>query len=93
MIIVSQTKNAIYNFDNIMVIQIKENDNTYDVIVFDVTNDDSIIGTYKTEKRATEVLEEIINKYMEYKKIEKNGSGYYTIKECILPKCYIMPKE
>lgn len=65
MIIVSQDKNAIINFDNINEIRVT---NTKDIIMFDNTyrsSDDCSdkLGTYETEERAKEVLEEIKKAY------------------------------
>ena len=63
MIIVSQDKKAIYNFNNISSIQIEESNIAYELIVYDQINDRDSLGTYETRERAREVLEEIINMY------------------------------
>ena len=63
MIIVSQDKKAIYNFDNISSIQIEKSNSTYKLIVYDQINDRDSLGEYKIEAKAKETLEEIINMY------------------------------
>lgn len=65
MIIVSQDKKAIINFNNVNEIRVTK---TNTIIMFDNTyrsSDDcsDILGTYKNEERAKEVLQEIIEKY------------------------------
>lgn len=57
MIILSQDKNKIINFDNIVHIFISGNSISYGVMSDTGAND---LGTYKTEERAKEVLQEII---------------------------------
>lgn len=61
MIIVSQDKKSIYNFDNIKSIDIVKNEIyiTDDILI----NEGARIGEYDTEERADEILEEIINAY------------------------------
>ena len=61
MIIISQDKNTIVNFDNITKIgqgkgKIGINDNA-------LNNNLQVIGKYKTEERAKEVLQEITERY------------------------------
>ena len=84
MIIVSQDKSEIINFNNIGKIYVSEK-NT--VICTD--NQGCFLtrlGIFDTEERAKEVLQEIINKYSEY-----------GVDECsavtVFPKVYIMPEE
>ena len=50
-----------------------------------------VLGTYETEERAKEVLQEIINKYKEYATIQNRVGSISDVK--ILPKVYEMPKE
>ena len=61
MIIVSQDKKSIYNFDNIKSIDIVKNEIyiTDDILM----DEEARIGEYNTEERAKEVLEDIVNKY------------------------------
>lgn len=81
MIIVSQDKNIVVNFDNVANINIekcynestKEDDSTFDILVFIVSSGLVRIGQYKIEERAKEVLQEIIKVYKFY-----NGKTYYV---------------
>ena len=69
MIIVSQDKNIVVNFDNVANINIekcynesiREEDFTFDILVFIVSSGLVRIGKYKTQERAKEVLQEIVN--------------------------------
>ena len=72
MIIVSQDKKAIYNFDNISSIQIEECNGTYNLIVYDQINDRDSLGEYKSKERAREVLGEIIEAY------NKSNEDFYA---------------
>jgi predicted NBD/HSP70 family sugar kinase len=83
MIIVNQDKNMIINLDNVVGIQV---DGTN--VVGAVLNypEGIIIGEYKTEERAKEVLKDIVNKYRQYN-MDKNQAV------TIIPKVYEMPKE
>lgn len=66
MIIVSQDREEIVNFDNIEDIWINnplENDEGEFEIRAESCSYNNIIGEYKTEKRAKEVIEEIIKQY------------------------------
>lgn len=98
MIIVSQDKTEIFNFDRIKNIWIDDNvlDKTY--TEFGICADGEILGFYTTEKRAKEVLEEIVRKYSSY--LQLNGGpailqGQIDIQPNIfnIPKVYKMPKE
>ena len=59
MIIVSQNKKVIINFNNVTGIQVEDKN----IFVQVVNKDSPIIGQYETEKRAKEVLHEIIKNY------------------------------
>lgn len=90
MIIVSQDKKSIYNFDNIKSIDIVENE-IY--ITDDILMDEGAkIGEYATEERAKEVLQEIIKAYIESKKGEEATTIFGF---AIIPSntYYEMPKE
>lgn len=90
MIIVSQDKKSIYNFDNIKSIDIVENEIyiTDDILM----NEGAKIGEYATEERAKEVLQEIIKAYIESKKGEEATTIFGF---AIIPSntYYEMPKE
>ena len=80
MIIVSQDKEKIVNFDNVGNINIekcyneslKQEDFTYDILVYIISGGLVRLGKYKTEERAKEVLAEIINMY-KFNKCEAVG--------------------
>lgn len=61
MIIVSQDKKSIYNFNNVKSIDVIENE----IYITDniLANRGGFIGAYATEERAKEVLEKIIECY------------------------------
>lgn len=85
MIIVSQDKKSIYNFDNIKSIDIVENE-IY--ITDDILMDEGArIGEYDTEKRAKEVLEEISERLENWENLKAGQpTGVCSYR-------YIMPKE
>jgi hypothetical protein len=91
MIIVSQNKSQIVNFDNLTQIYItQDEEETAYFIRFETV--DSIyddLGEYKTEKRAKEILQEIIKSYRHYRTAECDG---YTnvLEETAV---FEMPKE
>lgn len=95
MIIISQDKNAIVNFDNVSEIRAQYDgtivtfNNTYDPRYY---NSD-ILGKYETEERAKEVLQEIVKTYVltEQYKVEDERTRIKLMMEGIL--LYEMPKE
>lgn len=90
MIIVSQDEDLIINFENITVIGIAQN-NSKEIDSITVDKKEQYLGEYKTEERAKEVLQEIIDKFMEYGQLQ-NLSG--DIKQvCEIPKKYEMPED
>lgn len=85
MIIVSQDKTEIVNFNNIESIWICSDEEG--IFTIEATADtNATLGYYDTEERAKEVLQEIIRKYETFS-LDRLGS----IK--IIPKVYEMPKE
>lgn len=76
MIIVSQDRRMIINFDNIVGIVIRKNtdENLYQVqCKSENEKNKRILGKYKTEERAKEVLQEIILTYTGEAMVEYNG--------------------
>lgn len=71
MIIVSQDRDLIINFDNVTVIGIAQN-NSKEIDSITVDKKEQYLGEYKTEERAKEVLAEIINMY-KFNKCEAVG--------------------
>ena len=64
MIIVSQDKELILNFENIDAIEIgnplEYDDGLFQILAFTTSDSEYTLGKYKTEERAKEVLQEII---------------------------------
>lgn len=95
MIIVSQDKTRIINFDNVNMIQAR---NTGRIVSFDntyVNNFDDcadFLGKYDTEERAKEVLQEIWKFYEISKRYECSSNNGITI--FLEPKfAYQMPEK
>lgn len=72
MIIVSQDRDLIINFDNVTVIGIAQN-NSKEIDSITVDKEEQYLGEYKTEERAKEVLAEIIKSYRDYRTAECDG--------------------
>lgn len=75
MIIVSQEKNRIINFDNILqiYITIDEDEKGCYIQYEDCNNSYEGLGKYNTKERAKEVLQEIIKSYRYYRTAECDG--------------------
>lgn len=86
MIIVNQSKNVIVNFDNINAVYI-DKDKTCKKLYANTEMYDLFLGEYATEKRAKEVLQEIITRYKNWENLK---AGQPT--GLCLP-VYEMPKE
>lgn len=100
MIIVSQDKTKIVNFDNLIQIYItQDEEETANFIRYESV--DSLyedLGEYKTEERAKEVLQEIVKKYSSYLELKGGPAiiqGQTDIQPNIfnIPKVYVMPLE
>lgn len=94
MIIVSQDREQIVNFDNIEIIFLNQREVWYQGIY----GEGYLIAEYSTEERAKEVLQEIIRKYSSY--LQLNGGPAILqsstgIQPNIfnIPKVYEMPTE
>ena len=71
MIIVSQDKTEIVNFDNITRIYVHKCPNEISDVRCDTVNDLVInLGNYDTEERAKEVLQEIIDRYANWENLK-----------------------
>lgn len=95
MIIISQDKNGILNFDNIQLCRINQEGIVY---VFLNEYDSFKLGEYSTEERAKEVLAEIVQKYSSYLQLTGGPAimqGQMNIQPNIfnIPKVYEMPEE
>lgn len=75
MIIVSQDKEKIFNFDNMTRVYITFDEGDDDVCIRTETVDSLYedLGYYKTKERAKEVLAEIIKSYRDYRTAECDG--------------------
>ncbi len=101
MIIVSQDKMKVFNFDKIFRLYVDNWSNEEFAtepncfcIKAEKSSDNMIcafLGEYKTEERAKEVLQEIIDKYKEYATIQNRVESILDVE--ILPKVYEMPAE
>lgn len=75
MLILSQNKDTIINFERINYIEItKKDDHSYSIYLNFADSDWKNIGYYRTEDRAKEVLQEIIEQY-EYCQVLQEGHG------------------
>ena len=85
MIIVSQDKSEIINFDKVQNIYVS---GRFISLNFELNNNE-VIGTYETEERAKEVLKEILEAYKNcnYYSISQMGKGF------VINDYYEMPKE
>ena len=95
MIIVSQDKELILNFENIEAIGIgnplKYVDGMFKVFASTTSDNEYTLGKYKTEERAKEVLQEIMKRYLEIKCFY--NSKYEVMQAIEQPKVYEMPVE
>ena len=98
MIIVGQDKMQIFNFDRIKNIWIDDNVLDKTDTEFAICADGENLGFYTTEKRVKEVLQEIVNEYAKYLRLNGGPAilqGQIDIQPNIfnIPKVYEMPKE
>lgn len=90
MIIVSQNKISVINFDNVTTIEVnKYNDKKYVIKAYLASARMIDLAIYETEERADEVLEEIIEQY-EHEKDCKCDRGYLQTLDNFT---YRMPKN
>ena len=93
MIIVSQDKDKIVNFDNLTQIYItRDEEETATFIRYETVGglyDD--LGQYKTEERAKEVLQEIILFFKDEKMFHINKSTLNNLDEIVEPKYILRP--
>ena len=89
MIIVEQDKTYLVNFDNVeqITLAVDREEKEYAVIATTTSNEEIVMGIYKTEERAKEVLQEIITRYENWENLK---AGQPT--GVCSPK-YEMPKE
>ena len=101
MIIVSQEKNKIINFDNIIDISITDCDKNFIISAEAIIGTDDVyieLGYYITEKRAKEILKSIYDFYSacEIYKCNssiKNEMTLRILSTNVVPMVYVMPKQ
>lgn len=99
MIIVSQDKKVVVNFERTNGVKVSKVDDKKSVIEINYTDGDwKMIAEYKTEERAKEVLQEIAQKFSSYLKLEGGPAilqGQIDIQPNIfnIPKVYEMPED
>jgi len=105
MIIVSQDKDKIFNFNNLTQIYITtdEEETEYEIRCETVDSLYDTLGVYETEERAKEVLQKIINIFTneEFFHIRKSSLNdlnelaepKYILKPISRPKVYEMPED
>lgn len=91
MIIVSQDKDNIVNFDNMTSIWIDDNILDKTNAYFEICADDESLGYYKTEERAKEVLQEIILLFKDEEMFHINKSTLNNLDELAEPKYILRP--
>lgn len=93
MIILSQDKKEIINFDNVNLIRVRNDGSivTYDNTYNEQTGVSSVLGKYETEKRAKEILREIL---WEFGASDMNYAAFETT-DLLFKKMamYQMPEE
>ncbi|MEE1389273.1 MAG: hypothetical protein U0M00_01700 [Clostridia bacterium] len=94
MIIVSQDKDKIFNFDNVSLIFIQDNNEIW----VDTEKTCNPLGKYHTKERTKEVLQDIVNEYGKYLELKGGPAilqGDMDIQPNIfnIPKVYYMPEE
>lgn len=96
MLIVSQNKDTIMNFDNIEILGIgnplEDDDGKFKILANTTSDSQYTLAKYDTEERAKEILKEMVKEYENVKAIFDCTTR--RIKNYInKPKVYKMPKE
>ena len=96
MIIVSQDKDNIVNFDNVVSVGIIDFDindkNCWQRITAETLGTAVVLGDYTTKERAKEVLREITRMYQETRIVYRGQANYNPVNSIDRP-IYEMPKE
>ena len=97
MIIISQDKDLIVNFDNVEAIilgnPIKDEHGFCKIIALVTSNNNCTLGKYTTEERAKEVLQEIVQVYVNSKKANEGNTLFGGFQWIPADTLYTMPKE
>lgn len=97
MIIVSQDKDTVTNFDNIEILGIgtplEDDEGKFKILANTTSDNQYVIAKYESEERAKEVLQEIKEQYIDsqvaYMEATRMGRGI-DIPDCFV---YEMPEE
>ena len=96
MIIISQDKDNIVNFDSVVSVGIIDFDindkNCWQRITAETLGTSVVLGDYKTEERAKEVLREITRMYQETRIVYRGQANYNPVNSIDRP-IYEMQKE
>ena len=95
MIIRSQDKKTLTNFQQVTDVGVVKTDGVFEVQVyypFSLNDEYSkmCLGTYSTEEKAIKVLDMIQQKFLQYGVIEH---GFNTESVFVIPRCYQMPSD
>lgn len=90
MIIVSQIKEMIVNFDTICVLGINKN-NSKEILSTTNNGNTQTLAKYETRERAKEVLQDILKEYKKVLTTFNRGTGQQRFYD--LPKIYYMPEK
>lgn len=99
MVIISQERRTIVNFENINFLNIeKAENNKVNILINYADDEEGIIATYKDEQRAKEVLQKIVRQYSSYLELKGGPAimqGQMDIQPNIfnIPKVYEMPEK
>lgn len=109
MIIVNQDKDIIFNFENIDIIEIEnpseedddddDDDGMFEILAITTSDNKFLLGEYKTEERAKEVLQEIMSAFSDFEYFKsteesnKNNIGIKIFANYGTIDVYKMPKE
>lgn len=91
MIIISQDKTRILNFDNVVVLFFKLEREKYAIYADTNTKNDVHIGNYETRERTIQILELIKNRYLQYGSIQNHYGN--VANAMTLPRAFEMPEE
>lgn len=100
MIIISQDRKQFMNFERVTNFWIDDNEMNRESKNYEIYADGELLGNYKTEERAVEVLESIAAVYQAYKLLactsdikEQNKMAEKLIEKGIKPFKFEMPEE
>ena len=91
MIIVSQTRDVIVNFERINFIKIEADQNDYDIEINYGDDNWDVIGSYDSFEEAKEILMKIVARFAQYNAIRSRANG--TEGTFIPPKIFKLPSR